>query len=44
MQNYIIIKIDQKFGLIDNLTDQTIGLFNSFEGAFDYYIKELKND
>lgn len=40
--HYIIIKAGTKFALIDNLTDKTVGEFNSFEGAFSYWLKELK--
>lgn len=42
--HYIIIKVGQKFALIDNLTDKTVAEFESFEGAFSYWIKELKAD
>jgi hypothetical protein len=26
------------------LNDQSVGLFNSFEAAFEYWVKELKID
>lgn len=40
--HFVIIKNGEKFSILDILSDQSVGLFNSFEGAFQYWIKELK--
>lgn len=48
MQNYlaqnhfVIIKEGTKFSILDTLSDKSVGLFNSFEGAFSYWMKELR--
>lgn len=40
--HFVIVKEGEKFSILDTLSDQSVGLFNSFEGAFSYWIKELK--
>lgn len=40
--HFVIIKEGTKFSILNTLNDQSVGLFNSFEGAFSYWIKELK--
>ena len=42
VNHFVIIKNGEKFSILDTLNDQSVGLFNSFEGAFSYWIKELK--
>lgn len=42
--HFVIIKEGTKFSTLDTLSDQSVGLFNSFEAAFEYWVKELKID
>jgi len=42
--HFIITKSGAKFSIVDTLNDQSVGLFNSFEAAFEYWVKELKID
>lgn len=44
--HYIIVKSDKgTFAILDTINnDLIVGLFNSFEGAFSYWLKELKAD
>ena len=44
INHFVITKSGAKFSIVDILTDQSVGLFNSFEAAFEYWIKELKID
>ncbi len=39
---FVITKSGAKFSILDTLNDQSVGLFNSFEAAFEYWIRELK--
>jgi len=39
---FVITKSGAKFSILDTLNDQSVSLFNSFEAAFEYWIRELK--
>ena len=44
VNHFVITKSGAKFSILDTLNDQSVGLFNSFEAAFEYWINELKID
>ena len=41
VNHFVITKSGAKFSILDTLNDQSVGLFNSFEAAFEYWISQL---